>query len=270
MTAQTPYTGRELSKIALQVATEASRLILEGFRRQQTVSIKSDQSPVTEFDLQSERLIRERLAELTPGIVVVGEEQGGQAAGEFTWYCDPIDGTINFMRGHPFFAVSLGVARHGVPFAGAVVAPALRLWWRGSVDDRAYRCEAPCTVSSTEDLGHAVVTSGLPVRGRAVHESGLDLLLRLSPFVRDVRRCGSAAIELCMVADGTYDAYVTRALSPWDTCAGAAILLAAGGRWQPWSEGGRAYEFGCNSGIHAHVLERLGAPSSGSPSSVPG
>jgi len=264
MTAQTPYTGRELSKIALQVATEASRLVLEGFRRQQTVSLKADQSPVTEFDLQSERLIRERLAELTPGITVVGEEQGGQAAGELTWYCDPIDGTINFMRGHPFFAVSLGVARHGVPFAGAVVAPALRLWWRGSVDDRAYRCEAPCTVSTTDDLGHAVVTSGLPVRGRALHESGLDLLLRLSPFVRDVRRCGSAAIELCLVADGTYDAYVTRALSPWDTCAGAAILLAAGGRWQPWSEGGRAYEVGCNSGIHAHVLERL------SPSGVPG
>jgi len=269
MTAQTPYTGRELSKIALQVATEASRLILEGFRRQQTVSIKADQSPVTEFDLQSERLIRERLAVLTPDIAVVGEEQGGQAAGEFTWYCDPIDGTVNFMRGHPFFAVSLGVAREGVPFAGAVVAPALRLWWRGSRDDRAYRCEAPCTVSTTDDLGHAVVTSGLPVRGRAAPESGLDLLLRLSPFVRDVRRCGSAAIELCLVADGTYDAYVTRALSPWDTCAGAAILLAAGGRWEPWSDGVGAYEFGCNSGLHAHVLERLSS-SSGSPSNVQG
>ena len=277
MAAQTPYTGRELSKIALQVATEASRLILGGFRQRQTVSIKADQSPVTEFDLQSEQLIRERLAELTPDIIVVGEEQGGQAAGEFTWYCDPIDGTINFMRGHPFFAVSLGVARHGEPFAGAVVAPALRLWWRGSRDDRAYRCEAPCEVSTTDDLGHAVLTSGLPVRGRAVAESGLDVVLRLSPFVRDLRRCGSAAIELCMVADGSYDAYVTRALSPWDTCAGAAILLAAGGRWQAWSEGERHYEFGCNAGIHAAVLERLGPPSSvpgassgGHPTQVPG
>jgi myo-inositol-1(or 4)-monophosphatase len=268
MAAQTPYTGRELSRIALQVATEASRLILAGFRQRPTVSIKADLSPVTEFDLQSEQLIRQRLAELTPGIAVVGEEEGGQAAGEYTWYCDPIDGTINFMRGHPFFAVSLGVAREGVPFAGAVVAPALRLWWRGSRDDRAYRCEAPCEVSNTDDLGHAVVTSGLPVRGRAVAESGLDVVLRLSPFVRDVRRCGSAAIELCMVADGTYDAYVTRALSPWDTCAGAAILLAAGGRWQAWSEGDRAYELACNSGIHAAVLERLG-PLSNVPSNVP-
>src|SRR6187399_2003880 len=167
MAAQTPYTGRELSKIALQVATEASRLILGGFRQRQTVSIKADQSPVTEFDLQSERLIRERLAELTPDIIVVGEEQGGQASGELTWYCDPIDGTINFMRGHPFFAVSLGVSRNGVPFAGAVVAPALRMWWRGSTDDRAFRSEAPCSVSATAELKQAVVTIGLPLRGRS-------------------------------------------------------------------------------------------------------
>src|SRR4051812_77548 len=103
MTIQPPNTGRELSKIALQVATEASRLVLAGFRQQQQVTIKADQSPVTEYDLRSERLIRERLAELTPHIPVVGEEQGGDAGADLTWYCDPIDGTINFLRGHPFF-----------------------------------------------------------------------------------------------------------------------------------------------------------------------
>jgi len=257
MTVPPSRTGRELSKLALQVATEASRLILAGFRHDSTVTIKADQTPVTQYDLQSEQLIRDRLASLTPEIPVVGEEQGGQAATELTWYCDPIDGTINFMRGHPFFAVSLGVLRQGQPFAGAVVAPALRLWWRGSVDDRAYRCETPCSVSTTPDLAQAVVTSGLPVRGKPVSAAGLPLLSQLTPYVRDVRRCGSAAIELCMVADGTYDAYLTRALSPWDTCAGAAILLAAGGRWQAWSEGGGAYELGCNTSIYDGLVERL-------------
>jgi len=113
-------------------------------------------------------------------------------------------------------------------------------------------------VSSTTDLGRAVVTMGLPVRGKPLAVAGLGLLSRLSPHVLDVRRCGSAAIELCMVADGTYDAYLTRRLSPWDTCAGAAILLAAGGRWQPWSEAGGAYELGCNSSLHAGVVARLG------------
>ena len=127
MTVPPSRTGRELSKLALQVATEASRLILAGFRHDAVVSIKTDQSPVTQYDLQSEQLIRDRLAALTPEIPGVGEEQGGQAATELTWYCDPIDGTINFLRSHPFFAVSLGVQRQGQPFAGAVVAPALRL-----------------------------------------------------------------------------------------------------------------------------------------------
>jgi len=257
MTAPPSRSGRELSKLALQVATEASRLVLAGFRHDPKVSLKADQEPVTQYDLQSEQLIRDRLATLTPEIPVVGEEQGGQAATELTWYCDPIDGTINFLRGHPFFAVSLGVQRQGQPFAGAVVAPALRLWWRGSVDDRAFRCEAPCTVSTTPELAHAVVTSGLPVRGKPAPAAGLPLLSKLSPYVRDLRRCGSAAIELCLVADGTYDAYVTRALSPWDTCAGAAILLAAGGRWQGWPEAGGAYELGCNMSIYDQLVERL-------------
>jgi myo-inositol-1(or 4)-monophosphatase len=257
MTGSTSRSGRELSKIALQVATEASRLVLGGFRQQQHVSYKAGQEPVTEYDVKSEELIRQRLAELTPEIPVVGEEQGGQASTELTWYCDPIDGTINFMRGHPFFAVSLGVQKGGVPFAGAVVAPALRLWWRGSVDDRAYRTEAPCLVSDTAEFGHAVITSGLPARGRPSEVSGMDLLTQITPLVRDVRRCGSAAIELCMVADGTYDVYLTRALSPWDTCAGAAILLAAGGRWQPWNTSGRAYELGTNAALHESFVARL-------------
>jgi len=263
MTAAAPRTGRELSKLALQVATEASRLVLAGFRHDALVTLKADQEPVTQYDLQSERLIRERLAQLTPDIPVVGEEQGGEASGEFTWYCDPIDGTVNFSHGHPFFSVSLGVAREGVPFAGAVVAPALRLWWRGSSDDRAYRCEAPCTVSNRHELAEAVVTSGLPVRGKPAAQSGLELLSRLSPHIRDVRRCGSAAIELCMVADGTYDIYLTRALSPWDTCAGAAILLAAGGRWQPWADAGGAYELGCNAAIYAGLVSQLRAGAAG-------
>ena len=257
MSPTTPRSGRDLSKIALQVATEASRLVLAGFRQNPTISYKAGQEPYTEYDVQSEELVRQRLAALTPEIPVVGEEQGGEAASELTWYCDPIDGTVNFMRGHPFFAVSLGVQRQGVPLAGAVVAPALRMWWRGSTDDRAYRCELPCLVSATSELEHAVLTTGLPVRGRAPEDSGAGLLARVSPFVRDVRRCGSAAIELCMVADGTYDAYFTRALSPWDTTAGAAILLAAGGRWEPWADAGQAYELACNAALHGVLSGRL-------------
>jgi len=257
MTTPTPRGGRDLSKIALQVATEASRLVLAGFRQNPSVSYKAHEEPYTEFDVQSEELIRKRLAELTPEIPVVGEEQGGEASGELTWYCDPIDGTVNFMRGQPFFAVSLGVHKQGRPFAGAVVAPALRMWWRGSTDDRAFRSEAPCVVSSTNELGKAVITTGLPLRGRTPDASGADLITRLSPHVRDIRRCGSAAIELCMVADGTYDAYFTHALSLWDTAAGAAILLAAGGSFEPVEHSDLPCELGCNTALREPILARL-------------
>jgi myo-inositol-1(or 4)-monophosphatase len=131
------------------------------------------------------------------------------------------------------------------------------MWWRGSTDDRAFRCEAPCVVSSTATLDEAVITTGLPIRGRAAEASGADLLSQLAPHVRDLRRCGSAAIELCLVADGTYDAYFTRALSPWDTVAGAAILRAAGGVFEPWGHAGGAYELGCNASLHAVLQTRL-------------
>lgn len=257
MTTPTPRSGRDLSKIALQVATEASRLVLAGFRQNPSISYKAHEEPYTEFDVQSEQLIRTRLAELTPEIPVVGEEQGGEASGELTWYCDPIDGTVNFMRGQPFFAVSLGVQKEGRPFAGAVVAPALRMWWRGSTDDRAFRSEAPCTVSNTSELGNAVITTGLPLRGRAPAASGINLLTPLSPHVRDIRRCGSAAIELCMVADGTYDAYFTHALSLWDTAAGAAILIAAGGSFEPLVGANLPCELGCNTALREPLLARL-------------
>jgi myo-inositol-1(or 4)-monophosphatase len=257
MTTVTPRRGRDLSKIALQVATEASRLVLAGWRQNPTVSYKAHEEPYTEFDVRSEELIRERLGVLTPEIPVVGEEQGGAASGELTWYCDPIDGTVNFMRGQPFFAVSLGVSLAGVPFAGAVVAPALRMWWRGSTDERAFRCEAPCTTSDTSELGKAVITTGLPVRGRPPERSGVELVAQLAPSVRDLRRCGSAAIELCMVADGTYDAYLTHALSPWDTVAGAAIVVAAGGTFERWERSGSTYELACAPALRSTLIAHL-------------
>lgn len=257
MTTVTPRRGRDLSKIALQVATEASRLVLAGFRQNPTVSYKAHEEPYTEFDVRSEQLVRERLAALTPDIPVVGEEGGGAASEELTWYCDPIDGTVNFMRGQPFFAVSLGVARAGVPFAGAVVAPALRMWWRGSTDDRAFRCEAPCTTSETAELAKAVITTGLPVRGRPPEKSGIELVTQLAPVVRDLRRCGSAAVELCLVADGTYDAYFTHVLAPWDTVAGAAIVLAAGGTFERWEHAGSSYELACAPQLRSALLAQL-------------
>lgn len=228
-------TGHALAEVALAAAQEAAELVLAGFRGPQRVELKAGNEPFTEFDLASESLLRARLRAETPEIPIVGEEQGGEPSSGLTWYCDPIDGTVNFMRGQPIFAVSVGVAEGARPVAGAVVAPALGVSWHGSPRAAggrgAFRNGKPCSCSSNDRLESAVVSAGLPLRGSAARDTA-RWLGTLAEHCRDLRRCGSAAIELCLVSDGSYDAYWARSLQLWDTCAGAAIAQAAGAVWK--------------------------------------
>jgi len=221
----------ELAQIAFEVASEAAQILLGGFRKHPAVTEKGRADLVTEYDLTSERLIRQRLAERTPEIAIVAEEQGGTAgAGNaLTWYCDPLDGTTNFVHGHFFFCVSMGVAEAGRPIAGAVVAPALSTHWRGWQGGPALRNDVSCRVSATATLEHSLVATGFPSDRTQAATNNFEAFARVKPRVRGVRRCGSAAIDLCLVADGTYDAYWERRLNAWDLMAGSALVLAAGG-----------------------------------------
>jgi len=222
----------ELAQIAFEVATEAAQILLGGFRKRPAVTEKGRADLVTEYDLASEQLIRKRLAERTPEIAIVGEEQGGTAApgNALTWFCDPLDGTTNFVHGHFFFCVSIGVAEAGRPIAGAVVAPALSAHWRGWVGGAALRNGEPCQVSNTNALEHALVATGFPSDRSQASSNNFEAFTCVKPRVRGIRRCGSAALDLCLVADGTYDAYWERRLSAWDVMAGSAVVLAAGGQ----------------------------------------
>jgi myo-inositol-1(or 4)-monophosphatase len=225
------HSPEELARIAFEVATEAAALLLTGFRKRPAVTEKARADLVTEYDFASERLIRQRLAERTPGLAIVAEEQGGAPAlgSGLTWYCDPLDGTTNFVHGHHFFCVSIGVAEAGQPIAGAVVAPALATHWVGYRGAEPLRNDEPCRVSETAELGHALVATGFPSDRSQSPSNNFAAFTRVKPRVRGVRRCGSAAIDLCLVADGTYDAYWERRLNAWDVMAGSALVLAAGG-----------------------------------------
>jgi myo-inositol-1(or 4)-monophosphatase len=223
-------TPKELAEIALRVAREAGALALSGFRREMNVEDKAQADLVTEFDLSSERLIRDRLAELCPDIAVVGEEEGGRGEGARVFYCDPIDGTINFAHGHPVWAVSIGVMEGETPLAGAVVAPALGLEWVAWRGGPARRNGETCRVSTTSAIDHALIATGFPRDRSREPDNNFASFQAVKKACLGVRRCGAAAIDLCWVADGSYDAYWERKLNPWDLSAGAAIVLAAGGR----------------------------------------
>jgi myo-inositol-1(or 4)-monophosphatase len=195
--------------------------------------------PVTIVDTETERLLRDRLAQLRSGDPVLGEEIGGpadpaaNAAGTVTWVLDPIDGTVNFVYGIPAYTVSVAAQVDGVSVAGAVA---------DVVGGRVYSAAAglgahltdeqgthPLRCTAVDDLSMALLGTGFAYsrRRRTVQAA---LLAKILPVVRDVRRIGSAAMDLCMVAAGRLDAYYEHGLHVWDYAAGALIAAEAGAR----------------------------------------
>lgn len=190
--------------------------------------------PVTVVDTETERLIRSLLAEARPEETVLGEEGGGSlgAAGEIVWVVDPIDGTVNFVYGIPAYAVSVAAMRGGRSLAGAVVDVAGGLTYSaglgagatvagGDAEPIALRC------NDIDSVRLALVATGFGY-GAARRERQGELVARLLPRVRDIRRIGSAALDLCMVAAGRVDAHYEHGLNPWDWAAGALIAAEAG------------------------------------------
>jgi myo-inositol-1(or 4)-monophosphatase len=222
-------TLEELARIALDVAREAGAMALGSWRAGVSVREKGRRDLVTEADLASEHLIRERLSQLTPDIPVVGEEEGGNRAAPRVWYCDPIDGTTNYAHGHPVWAVSVGLMEGERPLLGAVVAPALSTEWHGWSGGPACRNAAECRVSDTDAIENSLVATGFPRERDVAPDNNFDSFVRVKKACRGVRRCGAASVDLCWVADGTFDGYWERRLSTWDLAAGVAIVRAAGG-----------------------------------------
>jgi myo-inositol-1(or 4)-monophosphatase len=259
-----------LARLALGVAEEAAALVLRGHRSRPAADHKGQANLVTEFDRASEALIVARLRAARPDVAIVAEEGSGDAGAAdeaLAFYVDPLDGTTNFVHGHPFWGVSIGLGRGLAPLAGAVVAPALALSWVGWRGGGVTRNGEPCRPSGTRALADALVATGFPpVRDRAP-ENNFDAFMRVKRRAQAVRRCGAAAIDLCMVADGTFDGYWERRLGPWDTMAGAALVLAGGGSVTALDGGPPDYRIGhvcaSNGFIHAELCAAIDASARG-------
>jgi myo-inositol-1(or 4)-monophosphatase len=216
-------------RVAERAAHEAGAFAMQGWRAGGEIAKKGRFDLLTKYDLGSERLIRDQLEAMFPAHRIVGEENAETGAGDLVWYVDPIDGTTNFAHGHFFFAVSIALYRGSDGLAGVVHAPALEVTWKAAKGLGAFRNGQACAVSRRDQLEEALCATGFPYDRWTNDNNHAELALFLRR-ARGVRRCGSAAIDLCLVADGTYDIYWEKALNAWDMCAGALIVAEAGGR----------------------------------------
>lgn len=226
-----------LAADCLAIAEQASRVALGGFGTRPATREKGHHDLVTEFDLKTQAAILKLLAERYPGVPVIAEEGDlaqAKVGSDLTFVVDPIDGTTNFAHGHPIWCVSVGVLQGGQPIAGGIAAPALSLGWRGFClsggGGELYRNNERRHVSDADRLDGALIATGFPPNRDHAPENNFDSFMAVKRRALAVRRCGSAAIDIAFVADGTYDAYWERRLKLWDSAAGAAFVLAAGGK----------------------------------------
>ncbi len=255
-------TPEALLTVAHRVAKEAADLVMQGWRSQPSVRKKAPTDLVTEFDLRSEAHIVQRLRELCPGVPVVAEERGGTRPEGLHFICDPIDGTTNFAHGHYCWCVSIAALDGDRRLAGAVVAPAVHTEWTAYRGGAALRNGRPCRVSATDDIRDALVATGFPPNRDTAPDNNFATFERVKKRVRAVRRCGSAAMDLCLVADGTYDAYWERRVHIWDLAAAACLLDEAGGTLTAMSGGQadleRGHVLASNGALHEALLPLLG------------
>jgi myo-inositol-1(or 4)-monophosphatase len=222
--------GVELAELAEPVARAAADLLAGALdQARSSVSTKSSTTDlVTEMDRAAEQLIVERLLRARPDDGVLGEE-GAERDGTsgVRWVIDPLDGTTNYVYRHPGIAVSIAAEVAGHVVAGVVVDVVTGDRFRAVRGGGATRNDEPITVSTETELGRTLVATGFGYRPEQRRHQGRVVGLVL-PDIRDIRRMGSAALDLCSVACGRVDAYYELSLSRWDFAAGALIAAEAG------------------------------------------
>ena len=213
---------------------------------------------VTEVDRLSEAAIRAEIVAAFPGHAVLGEEQGqGSGDARFRWIVDPLDGTVNYAHGVPFYCVSVALEADGEVVAGVVLDTSRDERFAAVLGGGATRNGAPIEVSRAAAIGEAMLATGFAYGGDLVRRN-LEVFARIVPMARAVRRPGAAALDLCYVACGRFDGFWEYALNAWDVAAGLLITREAGGTVT--GAGGAPYAWNdelmvaSNGHLHARLL----------------
>lgn len=250
-----------------RIVLEAGMLLSEGYKKSKEITYKSAVDLVTQYDLQIELFLKKKLAASFEGYTLVGEETNeGITYPEKAIYIDPIDGTTNFVHGIPFVAISIGIWEAQKAVAGIVYNPILNELFYAQAGEGATLNGLPLRVTDTSELNKSLIATGFPY---TKFEKGKDFewvmqtMHSVLPHTRDMRRLGSAAIDLCYLARGTFDGFYELNLKPWDVAAGLLIVLEAGGKIS--KENGRGYTLDApvivatNGRIHEALISKMPA-----------
>jgi myo-inositol-1(or 4)-monophosphatase len=257
----------DLLPSTVAIARHAGSILLKNLRQPIARTIKtSDIDFVTAADKESEAYIVGELTRLYPTHHIVGEEGGGTGANvadaDYLWFVDPLDGTVNFASGIPHFAVSIALTdKNRKPLLGVVYDPNRDECFTGIHGQGSFLNGERLQVTTTTDLSQAILASGFAYDRRTNPDNNVAQWGAFINRVRDLRRYGSAALDLSYVACARFDGYWERSLNPWDTLAGMVILREAGGIVSDYN-GGDQPQFGndgryvaSNAHLHPIMLE---------------
>ncbi len=251
------------------VAREAGAVVMQYYDRPHVETIKSNiYDVVTEGDQASEAVIVPALRAAFPEYGILSEEGGGgsSASAEYVWHVDPIDGTTNFANNIPFFSISIALAKRDLtPLVGVVYNPVYQEMFSAAKGFGATFNGRPIHVTQTDDLSRTVLSSGFTTQRHRLRDNNLPQWEAMLMQVRDLRRFGSAALDLAFVAAGRLDGFWEKHINSWDCLAGILLVEEAGGTVSDYLGGTHdAYNgeaiVATNGLIHRRVLEILNHP----------
>ncbi|MDH5717030.1 MAG: inositol monophosphatase [Spirochaetia bacterium] len=225
---------KNLSNISSQIkpiALKAGEIIMSYLLKDKKIEYKEEINMVTEADKESENYIVKSLKELFPNDGILAEENHKiESKSGYTWVIDPLDGTTSFSHNFPFFAVSIALVNEkNIPVLGVVYNPFYNEYFEAYENSGAKLNSKPINVSTVDNINKALIGTGFPYYRREHMQRILNRLGNFLNVVHDMRRTGSAALDICFVAAGRLDAYYEEGLKPWDTAAAYRILIEAGG-----------------------------------------
>jgi len=253
--------------ILKQIVIDAGEIVKEGYNSKKDIHHKGLVDLVTNYDIKCEEFIISSLRENFSDYELIGEESFNSDFDFSTSkaiYIDPIDGTTNFIHGIPHFAISIGIWENNNPKMAVVYNPILNEMFWAIAGGGAYCNNKKLKVSEQTNLQQSLIGTGFPyakVNRGIEYKWVIESMTNLLPNIRDIRRLGSAALDLCYLAEGKTDAFYEIDLKPWDIAGGILILLEAGGKFTNLSN--EKFNFNdkvivaSNSKVHIELLSFL-------------